>query len=178
MTQDFDIHILKSAIYDAASAIKELKEGVEVFSKLHEVDLVTEADLKSEEILINAITKHFPNDGIISEESETINSDAPRIWVIDPLDGTLNFIRGYPHYAISIALRIKGRLDQAIIYDPLKDELFTASRGEGAQINGQKIRVSVNQELESALLATGFPVRKKQRLSEYLNGFSKVLGGL
>ena len=90
MTQDFDIHILKSAIYDAASEIKELKEGVEVFSKLHEVDLVTEADLKSEEILINAITKHYPNDGIISEESETINPDSNRTWIIDPLDGTVN----------------------------------------------------------------------------------------
>ena len=92
MNQNFDIHELKSAIHKAASVIKELKEGVEVFSKLHEVDLVTEADLKSEEILINAITKHFPNDGIISEESETINSDAQRIWIIDPLDGTVNYV--------------------------------------------------------------------------------------
>ena len=138
-------------------------------------DYVTQIDVEAEKAIIETLSQAYPDHAILAEESgEAGKSDYT--WVIDPLDGTLNFIRGYPHYAISIALRIKGRLDQAIIYDPLKDELFTASRGEGAQINGQKIRVSVNQELESALLATGFPVRNKQRLFEYLNEFSKILG--
>ena len=138
-------------------------------------DYVTQIDVEAEKAIIETLSQAYPDHAILAEESgEAGKSDYT--WVIDPLDGTLNFIRGYPHYAISIALRIKGRLDQAIIYDPLKDELFTASRGEGAQINGQKIRVSVNQELESALLATGFPVRNKQRLFEHLNEFSKILG--
>ena len=91
MNQTFDIHLLKNAVYESASTIKDLREEVKVFSKKHEVDLVTEADLRSEEILINAIKKEFPNDGIISEESETVNSNADRFWVIDPLDGTVNY---------------------------------------------------------------------------------------
>lgn len=137
-------------------------------------DYVTQIDVEAEEAIIETLSHAYPNHAILAEESgESGISDYT--WVIDPLDGTLNFIHGYPHYAISIALRIKGRLDQAVIYDPLKDELFTASRGEGAQNNGQKIRVSTNQELESALVATGFPVRNKTRLNEYLNGFSRIL---
>ena len=123
MTQDFDIHILKSAIYDAASEIKELKEGVEVFSKLHEVDLVTEADLKSEEILINAITKHYPNDGIISEESETINPDSNRTWIIDPLDGTVNYANNIPQVAITLMLLENNQPTQAYVLDIYKDVL-------------------------------------------------------
>ena len=90
MKQTFDIHLLKNAVYESASIIKDLRGEVEIFSKKHEVDLVTEADFRSEEILINAIKKEFPNDGIISEESEIINPKSERFWVIDPLDGTVN----------------------------------------------------------------------------------------
>ena len=104
MNQTFDIHLLKNAVYESASTIKDLREEVKVFSKKHEVDLVTEADLRSEEILINAIKKEFPNDGIISEESETINPKADRFWVIDPLDGTVNYANDIPQVAITLML--------------------------------------------------------------------------
>ena len=157
MTQDFDIHILKSAIYDAASAIKELKEGVEVFSKLHEVDLVTEADLKSEEILINAITKHFPNDGIISEESETINSDAPRIWVIDPLDGTVNYANNIPQVAITLMLLEENQPTQVYVLDIYNNILYEGYKDNGAYKNGKKLEIVKKTTMQKAIVATGFP---------------------
>ena len=124
MNQAFDIHSLKNAVYESASTIKDLRKGVKVFSKKHEVDLVTEADLRSEEILVNAIKKEFPNDGIISEESETINPKADRFWVIDPLDGTTNFLHGRPHFAICIALQSNKETVSGLIFDPIKDEVF------------------------------------------------------
>jgi len=137
-------------------------------------DYVTQVDVEAESVILETLTQAYPNHAILAEESGR-SGESDYTWVIDPLDGTLNFIHGYPQYAISIALRVKSRLDQAVIYDPLKDELFTASRGEGAQLNGQKIRVSTNLELESALLATGFPARNKQLLPKYLKGFAKIL---
>ena len=138
MNQNFDIHELKSAIHEAASVIKELKEGVEVFSKLHEVDLVTEADLKSEEILINAITKHFPNDGIISEESETINSDAQRILIIDPLDGTVNYANNIPQVAITLMLLEENQPTQVYVLDIYNNILYEGYKDNGAYKNGKK----------------------------------------
>ena len=108
MYKNLDIHLLKNAVYESASTNKDLRKGVKVFSKKHEVDLVTEADLRSEEILVNAIKKEFPNDGIISEESETVNSNADRFWVIDPLDGTVNYANDIPQVAITLML-IAGR---------------------------------------------------------------------
>ncbi len=137
-------------------------------------DYVTQVDVEAENAILEILNQAYPSHAILAEESGE-SGESEYTWVVDPLDGTLNFIHGYPQYAISIALRVKGRLDQAVIYDPLKDELFTASRGEGAQLNGQKIRVSTNLELESALLATGSPARNKQLLQKYLEGFTKIL---
>ena len=134
MNQALDIHLLKTAIYDSASSIKELKEGVQVFSKQHEVDLVTEADLRSEEILINAITKDFPNDGIISEESETINPDSNRTWIIDPLDGTVNYANNIPQVAITLMLLENNQPTQAYVFDIYKDVLY-----EGYKEDNEKI---------------------------------------
>ena len=119
MNQAFDIHLLKNAVYESASTIKDLREGVKVFSKKHEVDLVTEADLRSEEILINAIKKEFPNDGIMSEESEIINPRSERFWVIDPLDGTVNYANNIPQVAITLMLLENGSPTQAVSYTHL-----------------------------------------------------------
>src|SRR6056300_851800 len=157
MNQDFDIHLLKSAIYDAASVIKELKEGVKVFSKLHEVDLVTEADLKSEAILINAIKKYFPHDGIISEESETINSDAPRIWVIDPLDGTVNYANNIPQVAITLMLLEENHPTQVYVLDIYNNILYEGYKDNGAYKNGKKLEIVKNTTMQKAIVATGFP---------------------
>ena len=123
MNQAFDIHLLKNAVYESASIIKGLREGVQIFSKEHEVDLVTEADLRSEEILINAIKKEYPNDGIISEESETINPKSDRFWVIDPLDGTVNYANDIPQVAITLMLLEDNSPTQAYVLDIYNDIL-------------------------------------------------------
>jgi myo-inositol-1(or 4)-monophosphatase len=122
-------------------------------------DFVTEVDRQAENIIIDTLLKAYPKHAILAEESGTRGS-SEYIWIIDPLDGTTNFMHGFPHYAVSIALQHKGVLQQAVIYDPLRQELFTASRGDGAYLNDRRIRVSKRKELKGALLGTGFPFRE------------------
>lgn len=151
-------------------------------SRLHELqidrkgdhDYVSQVDRDAENVIIETLLEAYPGHAIVAEESGN-RGDSEFVWVIDPLDGTLNFLHGYPQFAISIALRINGRLDQGVVYDPLRDEMFTASRGAGAQVNGRRIRVSSCQQLEQALLGTGFPVRRSGDLAPYLQGFSAVI---
>ena len=136
-------------------------------------DFVTNVDQEVEQVLIETIREKFPSHGILAEES----GDSPGddfTWIIDPLDGTSNFIHGFPHYAISIALRHKSVIEQAVIYDPIREELFTASRGDGAQLNNRRMRVSTNKNIDGAFLGTGFPFKNKAILDSYLNNF-KIL---
>lgn len=121
-------------------------------------DFVTEVDQRVEREIIDIIHKSYPNHAILAEESGE-SGDDETVWIIDPLDGTRNFIHGFPHFAISIAVMQKNRLEHAVIYDPLRQELFTASRGKGAKLNDRRIRVSPRKELDSALLGTGFAYR-------------------
>lgn len=133
-------------------------------------DFVTDVDQAAEAIIISTIHTSFPQHAFLGEETgATGNSEYQ--WIIDPLDGTTNFLHGYPQFAVSIALRHKGILDQAVVYDPLRQELFTASRGQGAQLNNRRIRVSNQLTLEGALLGTGFPFRDNDILEDYLNTF-------
>jgi myo-inositol-1(or 4)-monophosphatase len=121
-------------------------------------DYVTEVDRRSEEMIINAISKAYPEHAFLGEETgQTGNPEAEVEWIIDPLDGTTNFVRGIPHVAISIACRIKGKLQHAVVVEPFKHEEFTASRGSGANLNGRRIRVSGRQKQAGALYATGIP---------------------
>ena len=130
-------------------------------------DYVTEVDRLAESVIIEALQKAYPDHGIMAEESgET--GDSEYTWVIDPLDGTTNFLHGFPQFAVSIALLHRGRPQQGVIYDPLRQELFTASRGRGAQLNNRRIRVSSRVGLDGALLGTGFPFREYQHLDVYL----------
>lgn len=121
-------------------------------------DFVTEVDRRSEEMIVEQIRKAYPDHKFICEESGTLGNAASDVeWIIDPLDGTTNFVRGIPHVAISIACRIKGRLEHAVVVEPFKREEFTASRGAGAQLNGRRIRVSGRTDKRGALYATGIP---------------------
>ncbi len=121
-------------------------------------DFVTEIDHMAEKEIIDQLRSAYPDHCFIGEESGTIKGkDSDSQWIIDPLDGTTNFIRGIPHYAVSIAFRHKGRIEHAVVYDPIKQEEFTASRGRGAQLNGSRIRVSGLDQPRSALYATGIP---------------------
>jgi myo-inositol-1(or 4)-monophosphatase len=133
-------------------------------------DFVTEVDRLAEQEIIRILRKAYPDHGILAEESGAQGSDQFQ-WVIDPLDGTTNFLHSFPHFAVSIALRRSGRIDQAVVYDPLRQELFTASRGRGAQLNERRIRVAVRPGLQGALLGTGFPFKAQQHLDAYLGMF-------
>jgi myo-inositol-1(or 4)-monophosphatase len=133
-------------------------------------DFVTEVDKTAEEIIIGTIHASYPQHAILAEETGATGDNEYR-WIIDPLDGTTNFLHGFPQFAVSIALQHKGILDQAVVYDPLRQELFTASRGQGAQLNNRRIRVSSQLNLEGALLGTGFPFKDNDLLEDYLNTF-------
>ncbi|WP_116472621.1 inositol-1-monophosphatase [Zobellella maritima] len=138
-------------------------------------DFVTNVDLDAENAVVNTIRKSYPEHSIIGEEcGELVGSNPDYQWIIDPLDGTTNFVKGIPHFAVSIALRVKGRTEQAVVYDPIRDELFTASRGAGAQLNGYRIRVGKAKDLNNTLLATGFPFKQKHQLDAYLAMFQAM----
>lgn len=144
-------------------------------------DYVSEVDRAAEQTIIYQLRKTFPNHGFHGEESgfqPGHDDGADIVWIIDPLDGTTNFLRGVPHFAVSIACRIKGRIEHAVIVDPVRQEEFTASRGRGAALNGKRMRVSARKSLDGALLGTGFPFREDQieSLDNYLGMFRSLVG--
>jgi len=138
-------------------------------------DFVSEADRTAERAVIDTILKHYPDHAILAEESGS-QGDSEYIWIIDPLDGTTNFLHGFPVFAVSVGLTHNGRLAHGVVYDPLRQELFTASRGSGAQLDGRRIRVSKNTALDRALLGTGFPFRdSNMALPPYLGMLEKAI---
>ncbi|VEB55841.1 extragenic suppressor protein SuhB [Salmonella enterica subsp. enterica] len=138
-------------------------------------DFVTNVDKAAEAVIIDTIRKSYPQHTIITEESgEHVGTDQDVQWVIDPLDGTTNFIKRLPHFAVSIAVRIKGRTEVAVVYDPMRNELFTATRGQGAQLNGYRLRGSTARDLDGTILATGFPFKAKQYATTYINIIGKL----
>ncbi|MEE9493087.1 MAG: inositol-1-monophosphatase [Gammaproteobacteria bacterium] len=136
-------------------------------------DFVTEVDRKAEEEIIYVIRKAYPDHAILAEESGSHEGNEFE-WIIDPLDGTTNFLHGFPQFSVSIALRQKGRLEQAVVYDPMRQELFTATRGGGAFLDDRRIRVSQRRSLEGALLGTGFPYRDQTHMDTYLEMFKAL----
>lgn len=131
-------------------------------------DFVTDIDHKAEQAIIEVLRQAYPDHGILAEESGLQNDTSESQWIIDPLDGTTNFLHGFPQFAVSIALRHKNRLEIGVVYDPVTQELFTAARGEGAQLNDKRIRVSNRKGLDGALLSTGFPYYDQSYLDTYL----------
>ena len=137
-------------------------------------DFVTEIDHSAEREIIYHLSKAYPDHGFLGEEGGASgNADSDYQWIIDPLDGTTNFIRGIPHFAVSIACQHKGKLEHAVVLDPIRREEFTASRGRGAQLNGRRIRVSQLNGLDGALLGTGIPF--KSRNMEQLPAYTDTL---
>ena len=142
-------------------------EAVQIESKGRN-DFVTEVDKAAEADIIQTIRRLYPDHAILAEESGA-SGDNEVVWIIDPLDGTTNFMHGFPTFAVSIGCQIRGRMEHAVVFDPMRQELFTASRGEGAQCDGRKMRVSKQTTLEGSLIATGFPFRADSPwLDEYL----------
>ena len=139
------------------------------------IDLVTDVDRKVEKLIKEAIEAAYPDHGIISEEGSAKKPDSGTIWYVDPLDGTTNFVHGYPHFAVSIGVERDGQVVMGCVYDPIRDELFFAHKGCGARLNNKKIRVSRSTQLDRSLLVTGFPydVRSSpQNNLDYWNKFA------
>jgi myo-inositol-1(or 4)-monophosphatase len=136
-------------------------------------DYVSEVDRACESEIVREIRRFYPDHAFLCEESGP-SGDSDSLWIIDPLDGTSNFLHGIPHFAVSIAYQHKGRTEHAAVYDPIRDELFTASRGSGAFLNQKRIRVSTRKELDGAILATAFPFRQPKLLPRYSRVFQAV----
>ncbi|MFZ1180145.1 MAG: inositol monophosphatase family protein [Herbaspirillum sp.] len=137
-------------------------------------DFVTEVDKAAEDAIIEVLKNAYPDHAILAEESgpsANLHDDNENVWIIDPLDGTTNFIHGFPQYCISIALQQRGQITQAVIYDPTRNDLFTASKGAGAYLNEKRIRVTRRDKIADALIGTGFPFRDMAGLDEYMKMF-------
>ena len=168
------------------TAIKAARRGGDIAHRqlqhVHELkieskgvnDFVTQVDRAAEEAIIDTIRERYPDHAFLAEESGQ-RGTSDHVWIIDPLDGTTNFIHGLPIFAVSIALRIKGRIQLGCVYDPNRQEVFTAIRGRGAQVDGHKIRVSGRRGLEGALIGTGFPYREMDQLGPYMRMLEDVL---
>ncbi len=172
--------MLNIAIRAARNAGKIVGKGFENLEKVNFEektlnDYVSSVDEESELVIITTLKKSYPDHSFLSEESGIEDGkDTDHQWIIDPLDGTNNFLRGIPHFAISIALKIKGRTEIGIVFDPINNELFSAVRGQSSQVNGYRTRVTSASKLTKTLLATGFPFKAKHHTQAYLNIFKEL----
>lgn len=152
--------------------------------KIHEKkpnDFCSEVDIKSEQEIINTILKSYPKHNILSEERGQINNNSEYQWIIDPLDGTRNYLHGFPYYCVSIAVLHKNQVEHAVIYDPIRHECFSASRGRGAFLNNQRLRISNKTKLTDCVVSIQLPVQKNELIQEHINWYQKValeLGGV
>ncbi|GAB2557727.1 inositol monophosphatase family protein [Rhodanobacter koreensis] len=149
-------------------------DGLNIVEK-QQLDFVSEVDKLAEAEIIKELRRAYPDHAILAEESGAIGK-GPLTWVIDPLDGTHNYLRGIPHFSVSIALLEKGVPVHAVVFDPLRDELYTASKGDGAYINDRRMRVSKRENLGGAMIATGFPFRQREHLGPQLDMTRAILG--
>lgn len=138
-------------------------------------DFVTDVDRHAERMVTDTILKTYPRHGILGEEGDAIEGDGIHQWVIDPLDGTTNYLMGFPHFSVSIALKVRGRVELGLVYDPFKEELFIASKGNGATLNDKRIRVRPTKHMSGAITATGFPFRHEQLREKHARLFAAVI---
>lgn len=140
-------------------------------------DFVTEVDQRAEEVIIETLLTAYPGHGILAEESGRTHGakNSEYVWIIDPLDGTTNFIHGLPFYAVSIALAFRDQIQQAVVYDPTRNDLFYASKGRGAFLNDKRLRVSKRTRMSDSLIGTGFPFRKGDNFKRYVAMFEEVM---
>jgi myo-inositol-1(or 4)-monophosphatase len=155
-----------------ATKYRSRLEGIPVERKARH-DYVSDVDRACEQVIREYILKHHRDHAVLGEEGGQ-TGDSDYVWIVDPIDGTSNYLRGIPHFAISIALQIKGRIEAGVVYDPLREEMFTAARGQGAFLNSQRIRVSGRKELSSAIVATAFPFRQRRLMEAYKAMFDDV----
>jgi myo-inositol-1(or 4)-monophosphatase len=148
-------------------------DRIKVTEKGHN-DFVTEIDKAAELAIIDVLKNAYPDHAVLAEESgasTNLHDETENVWIIDPIDGTTNFIHGFPQYCVSIALQQRGQITQAVVYDPTRNDLFTATKGAGAYLNEKRIRVSRRDKMADALIGTGFPCRDRDALDEYMKMF-------
>lgn len=172
--------ILNIAIRAARRAGEIIARAMDRIDRVHisaktEQDFVTNIDIAAEKAILETIEMAYPRHGILAEESGK-KKGQEFTWIIDPLDGTSNFIHRFPHFAVSIAVQSQGskQVEHGVVYDPVREELFTATRGTGAQLNGHRIRVSPQKNLNQALLATGLPFSQRHRLDAYFEALKNI----
>ncbi|WP_031432982.1 inositol monophosphatase family protein [Methylomarinum vadi] len=169
------LNIAVRAARNAGDLIQRSADNIDrlTINQKSKYDYASEVDYQAEREIIRVIRNAYPEHAILAEESgEHEGNDY--VWVIDPLDGTTNFLHGFPQYSVSIALKVKGKIELGVIYDPGRDELFTAERGGGAMLNNRRIRVARQASLQGALLGTGFPFRSEEHLDDYLAMFRSL----
>src|ERR1700742_2765694 len=173
----FTVHALLNIAVRAARAAGEVivrrlnrLESLSITSKGRN-DFVSEVDHAAEAEIIKQIRKNYPNHAFLAEESGR-SGEGDTVWIIDPLDGTTNFLHGFPQFAVSIACQIKGKLEHGVVYDPMSQEIFSASRGGGAHLDNRRIRVSKQRGLEGSLIGTGFPYRAN---AKYMDSYMAML---
>lgn len=149
-------------------------DGLHVVEK-QQMDFVSEVDKLAEAEIVKELRRAYPDHAILAEESGATGK-GPLTWVIDPLDGTHNYLRGIPHFSVSIALLEKGVPIHAVVFDPLRDELYTASKGDGSYLNDRRMRVGKRENLGGAMIATGFPFRQREHLAAQLDMTRAILG--
>lgn len=171
------LNIAIQAVRQASKIIVRFEDQLDklTVNEKSQNDLVTQVDHMAEEEIIASINRAYPNHAFLAEESGRHGEQSNEFcWIIDPLDGTKNFVHGFPQYCISIALLHKNQLEIGVVYDPIRQDLFTAVKGQGAHLNNRRIRVSGTKKLENALVGTGFPFRDKSHIKPYLNTFQTI----
>jgi myo-inositol-1(or 4)-monophosphatase len=169
------LNVAVEAAHAAANIMRRQMQHVEAIPVERKArhDYVSEVDRACEAEIVREIKRFYPDHAFLCEEGGA-TGDSNLLWIIDPLDGTSNYLHGLPHFAVSIAQQVDGRTEHAVVYDPIRDELFTASRGSGAYMNNKRMRVSARNGLDGAILATAFPFRRRDRLQAYARVFQSV----
>jgi myo-inositol-1(or 4)-monophosphatase len=172
--KDF-LTVARQAALKAGGLLRDNIAGIREISYKGDINLVTEMDMRSERAVVETLRAAFPDHGIIAEEETSIKNGSGFVWIIDPLDGTTNYAHGYPCFSVSIALEHRNEVIAGVVYDPMREELFSAQKGNGAQVNGKPIRVSSVDQLIRSLLATGFPYDRKISEKNNLDYFRDLL---
>ena len=179
LNKEVRISILQKAVEAAHLGGQILTEG---FGKLqkHQIglkgrgDFITEMDYQSEKAILDYVRQHFPDHGIQAEESGEVDTDSEYKWIVDPLDGTANYVQGIPFFSVSIAVLKSNTPEYGVVYVPMLHEMFTAQKNEGAWLNGEAIHLSDKTDMEQAILSTGFPWRSKEQLQPFLKAFEGI----
>jgi len=169
------LRVAQHAAVTAGALLREHVGGVREISYKGAINLVTEMDHRAERTIVAIISAAFPDHGILSEEGACRESSSEFLWMIDPLDGTTNYAHGYPNFAVSIGLAEREEMAVGVVYDPMRDELYTAERSRGAFLNARPIRVSQSDRLIRSLLATGFPYDRAESDQNNLNFFNAMI---